>query len=123
MVDETTDKDMREEIKLVRTADHRSHYMIGLVPQWSDDDLRLHIYNEVIEGQGGPYHISTAQLILPRAALTRVIEVLQAAAASEPKADRPRVATIPKELAFIAKHPAKEAPGADKRKVMKIRRS
>lgn len=111
-----------DEVKLVRTADHRSHYMIGAVPQWSENDLRLHIYNEVIEGPGGPFHISSAQLILPRGALPKVIEVLQAAVRSEGEAERLKVATVPKEIAFSAKHAMSER-SEQKRKVMKIRRS
>ncbi|MCU0798374.1 MAG: hypothetical protein MUC62_01715 [Candidatus Thermoplasmatota archaeon] len=123
MEKESTDKGEKEEMKVVRTADHRSHYAIGVVPQWSEDDLRLHLYNEVIEGQGGPYHISTAQLIIPKGALPRLIEVLEAVSRSEGKAMVPKVASIPKELAFMSKKPLKELGTAGKRKVMKIRKA
>ncbi len=119
---ERTEKVAGEEIMVVRSADHRSHYAIGVIPQWSDDDLRLHIYNEVIEGQGGPYHISTAQIIIPKGVLPRFIEALEAASGSEGRVIGPRVAAIPKELAFRSKKPLKEPGTAGKKKVMKIRK-
>ncbi len=116
------DKAVIDEVKVVRTADHRSHYAIGVVPQWSEDDLRLHIYNEIIEGQGGPYHISTAQIIIPKAALARFLAALEAAARSDGRPIGPKVATIPKELAFRSKQGLKEPGVTEKKKVMKIRK-
>ena len=104
--------------RIVRTADHRSHYVTGSIAQWTDDDLRLQLFNERIDGPGGPYFISPAQLIIPKGAVTRIADSLRRALRNEGKTTPSLVTQIPKDVTQVAdkgKAPAK-------RKVPKIRR-
>jgi hypothetical protein len=108
------------DIKLVRSSDHRSHYIIGAVPQWTEDDLRLHLYNETMEGEGGPYHVTTAQLIIPKTALPRLMEALKKAVRTEGKVVTPEASVLP-DITSALDRTAQEKKGT-KKKVQKIRR-
>jgi len=106
-------------VRIVRTSDHRSHYLTGAVPNWTQDDLRLHIYNEVVSGQGGDFHISNAQLIMSRSAAQRLLETLQGAMTQEGRARRTVVTTVPQDVALgMEKVPST----GERRKVPKIRK-
>jgi hypothetical protein len=113
-----------KEMKVVRSSDHRSHYVTGAIPQWTEEDIRIHFYNEVLEGSGGPYYISTTQIIMPKTALPRLIETLKNAALTEDKTLRAEVTTIPLDVAVAVDREMfeikKKAP--QKKKVQKIRR-
>jgi hypothetical protein len=69
--------------RIVRSSDHKSHYVTGAIPQITEDDIRLHMYNEVIDSGDGPYYISTTQIILPRSAASKVADSLARALKSE----------------------------------------
>ncbi|MBN1391027.1 MAG: hypothetical protein JXA22_10350 [Candidatus Thermoplasmatota archaeon] len=113
----------KDTIKVVRASDHRSHYIIGAVPQWTDDDLRLHLYNEVIEGVGGPYYISSAQIILPRSAVPRLNDALRSAVRSDGEGKRSEVTSIPMEVSLeIDSENYKKDKKPQRKKVPKIRR-
>jgi hypothetical protein len=112
-----------EPLKIIRTSDHRSHYAIGALTQWSEHDLRVHFFNEVIEGAGGPYFVSTAQVILPKGGLAKLIEALSNARLTEGDVRPTKVAKVPKELSFISEREAKERMESDRKKVKKIRRA
>jgi hypothetical protein len=109
-----------EEVKLVRSTDHRSHYIIGAVPQWTDDDLRLHLYNEVVEGENEPFFMTTAQLIIPKTALPRILDALKAAVRNEGKTILPE-ASVFSDLTTGLEGSTQDKK-TQKRKVQKIRR-
>ncbi|MEA3559300.1 MAG: hypothetical protein U9R75_08615 [Candidatus Thermoplasmatota archaeon] len=113
-----------KEMKVVRSSDHRSHYVTGAIPQWTEEDIRIHFYNEVLEGSGGPYYISTTQIILPKTALPRLIETLKNAALTDDKNQRSEVTTMPLDVAVAVDREMfeikKKAPR--NKKVQKIRR-
>lgn len=69
--------------RIVRSSDHKSHYVIGAVPQITEDDIRLHMYNEIIESGDGSYYVSTTQIILPRSAASKVADSLARALKSD----------------------------------------
>lgn len=101
----------------MRTADHRSHYIIGAVPAVTKDDIRLYLYNEVVSGGAGEFHISNAQLIMTRASARRVMEALRSALSSEEGATATEVMAIPHDVALGMEKEAEPA----KKKVQKIR--
>ena len=109
-----------KEMKLVRSSDHRSHYIIGAVPQWTKDDLRLHLYNETMEGEGGPYYVTTAQLIIPRTVLPKIMEALKVAVRTEGKVVSSEASVFPDMTTALDKT-TQERKGT-KKKVQKIRR-
>ena len=113
-----------KEMKLVRSSDHKSHYVTGAIPQWAEEDIRIHFYNEVLEGSGGPYYVSTTQIIMPKTALPRLIETLKNAALADGKALKLEVATMPLDVALAVDkemfEPERKAP--QRKKVQKIRR-
>ena len=111
----------KKESKIVRSTDHRSHYVIGAIPQWTEDDLRLHLYNEVVDGAGGPYYISTSQIILPKQAIPRLMDALRTAIKKEGKPIKPEAVAMPPELSKALEADASERK-ASKKKVQKIRR-
>ncbi len=108
------------DVKLVRSSDHRSHYIIGALPQWTENDLRLHLYNETMEGEGGPYHVTTAQLIIPKTALPRILEALKKAVRTEGRIVTSEASVYP-DLTSALDRTTQEKKGA-KKKVQKIRR-
>lgn len=113
----------KEHIKVVRASDHRSHYIIGAIPQWTEDDLRLHMYNEVIEGIGGPYYIASTQIILPRSALPRVLEELKKAVKSDKKGKQTEISPMPLDVAVaVDRELFEKEKKPSKKKVQKIRR-
>ncbi|MGA1820199.1 MAG: hypothetical protein ACMUHU_04230 [Thermoplasmatota archaeon] len=124
MIDEEIKKSAKKEIiKIVRSSDHRSHYVTGAVPQWTEDDLRLHMYNEVIEGVGGPYYVASTQIILPRSAVPKIMDSLRAAVRSDGIGKQAEVSSMPLDVAISIDSEVfeKEKKGA-KKKVQKIRR-
>jgi hypothetical protein len=113
----------KEQIKVVRTSDHRSHYVIGAIPQWTDDDLRLHMYNEIIDGIGGPYYVASTQIILPRSAVPRVIEELKKAVISDRSGKKTEISPMPLDVAVALDGEIFEKDKRPtKKKVQKIRR-
>lgn len=113
----------REQVKVVRTSDHRSHYVIGAIPHWTDDDLRLHMYNEVIEGIGGPYYIASTQIILPRSAVPRILEELKKAIKSDRKGKNTEISAMPLDVAAaVDRELFEKEKKPSKKKVQKIRR-
>jgi hypothetical protein len=113
----------KDQVKVVRTSDHRSHYVIGAIPQWTEDDLRLHMYNEIIEGVGGPYYVATTQIILPRSAVQRIMEELKKAVSSDRKGKQAEVTSMPLDVAVSVDHEIFEKEKRpSKKKVQKIRR-
>jgi hypothetical protein len=124
-VTETIVKSKKEtdQIKVVRTADHRSHYVIGAIPQWTEDDLRLHLYNEVIEGIGGPYYVASTQIILPRSGVPRLLEELKKAVRSDKKGKQTEISPMPLDVAIaVDRELFEKEKKAPKKKVQKIRR-
>ena len=116
-------KTERDQTKVVRTSDHRSHYVIGAIPQWTDDDLRLHMYNEVIEGVGGPYYIASTLIILPRSAVPRVMEELKKAVKSDRKGKQTEISPMPLDVAIaVDRELFEKVKKPPKKKVQKIRR-
>ena len=116
-------KAVREKIKIVRSSDHRSHYVTGAVPQWTEDDLRLHMYNEVIEGVSGPFYIASTQIILPRTAVPRLLESLRSAVKNEGSGKQAEVASMPLDVAIAVDSELYEKDKkTSKKKVQKIRR-
>ncbi len=114
-------KKENNEIKVVRSPDHKSHYVIGAIPQWTEDDLRLHLYNEIIEGPNGPYYVSTSQIILPKSALSRLMDALRNAMKEQGAISRSEVMNYPPEIyRAIEKDQYERHP--QKKKVQKIRR-
>jgi hypothetical protein len=110
-------------IKIVRSSDHRSHYVIGAVPQWTEDDLRLHLYNEIIEGVGGPYYVASTQIILPRSAVPRVFEALKKALKSDSEGKQSEISSMPLDVALgVDLELFEKEKKAPKKKVQKIRR-
>jgi len=108
-------------MKIVRTADHRSHYVIGAIPQWTEEDLRLHMYNETIEGLGGPYYISTTQIIIPRRIVPKLLETLRSAIR---KSDIPvlsEAGSAPLEVALAVDKEILESKKAAPKKKVKIK--
>jgi hypothetical protein len=118
----TKKKTEREQLKLVRTYDHRSHYITGAIPQWTDDDLRLHMYNEVIEGAGGPYYVASTQIIIPKNAVPRLMDSLRKALKTEGPTQSPKVSTMPIDLAVAVDKDLYEKERKAQKKVQKIRR-
>lgn len=110
----------KDDIKIVRSNDHRSHYVTGAIPQWTENDLRLHLYNEVIDGPKGSYYISTSQIILPRSAVPKLMEALKNAVKNEKKMKTEKV-EVPPELFKQIERDAKDRAQI-KKKVQKIRR-
>lgn len=122
---ENTDgkKGKKDTIKIVRSTEHRSHYVTGVVPQWTGDDLRLHLYNEVIEGSDGPYYIASTQIILPRSAVSRFIEALRSAARSDGLGKQAEMTSIPMDVSIAVENGLHDKEKrAQKKKVQKIRR-
>jgi len=121
--EETKKRSKKEMIKIVRSSDHRSHYVTGAVPQWTEDDLRLHMYNEVIEGAGGPYYVASTQIILPRSAVPKLMDSLRAAVRSDGVGRQAEVSSMPLDVAISIDSEVfeKEKKGT-KKKVQKIRR-
>lgn len=113
-----------KEVRIVRTSDHRSHYVTGAVPQWTDDDLRLHFFNEVLEDPEGAFHVSTTQIIMPKASLQKLIDTLKSASMSEGRRSRTEVTSMPLDVAVSLDKEVfeieKKAPA--RKKVQKIRR-
>ncbi|MBN1539197.1 MAG: hypothetical protein JW939_03560 [Candidatus Thermoplasmatota archaeon] len=124
MKENTESKKVKKDtIKIVRSSEHRSHYVIGAVPQWTGDDLRLHLYNEVIEGADGPYYIASTQIILPRSAVPRFIEAIRSAVRSDGLSKQAEITSIPLEVSVAIEnglHEKEKRPR--KKKVQKIRR-
>lgn len=119
----TKKKGASDQIKIVRSSDHRSHYVIGAVPQWTEDDLRLHMYNEVIEGLGGPYYVASTQIILPRSAVPRLFEALKKAVRSESKGKQSEISSMPLDVAIgLDRELFEKEKKTTKKKVQKIRR-
>jgi len=118
----TKKKTDREQLKLVRTYDHRSHYVTGAIPQWTEDDLRLHMYNEIIEGDGGPYYVASTQIIIPKNAVPRLMDSLRKALKMEGIPQNPKVSTIPIDLAVAVDRDLYEKERKAQKKVQKIRR-
>ncbi len=116
----TTQGKRTSEVRLARSPDHRSHYIIGAIPQWTEDDLRLHLYNEVIEEEGGPLFVTTTQLIIPRTALPRILEALKTAVRNDGKVVVPE-AKLFSDLTAAIDGSIQERKAA-KKKVQKIRR-
>ncbi len=115
-------KTEREQLKLVRTYDHRSHYITGAIPQWTEDDLRLHMYNEVIEGTGGPYYVASTQIIIPKNAVPRLMDSLRKALKNEGQSQNSKVSTMPIDLAVAVDKELYEKERTAQKKVQKIRR-
>ncbi|MFO8051355.1 MAG: hypothetical protein R6V01_06615 [Thermoplasmatota archaeon] len=112
-----------KDTKVVRTSDHRSHYVTGAIPQWTDEDLRLHFYNEILESDDGPYYISTTQIIMPKPALQRLIDTLKKAYLSEGKRSRTEITSIPFETAAtVDKEVLEGEKKTPQKKVQKIRK-
>ncbi|MGA1822003.1 MAG: hypothetical protein ACMUIG_05705 [Thermoplasmatota archaeon] len=110
--------------RIVRSQDHKSHYVIGVIPQITEDDIRLHMYNEIIEGGDGPYYVSTTQIILPRSAASRVADSLSRALKSEGKMKAVETTAVPLDVIMTVDKDRldkerKEKSG--KKKVQKIR--
>ncbi|MGA1793754.1 MAG: hypothetical protein ACMUHM_07375 [Thermoplasmatota archaeon] len=124
MAQEETKKGVKKEImKIVRSSDHRSHYVTGAIPQWTEDDLRLHMYNEVIEGVGGPYYIASTQIILPRSAVPKLMDSLRAAVRSDGIGKQAEVSSMPLDVAMaIDSEIFEKEKKRAKKKVQKIRR-
>jgi hypothetical protein len=123
MAREKKSKKEPDKVKIVRSSDHRSHYIIGAIPQWTEDDLRLHMYNETIEGIGGPYYVASTQIILPRSAVPRLFEALKKALRTEGKGENSEISSMPLDVALGVDHEIFEKEKkAQKKKVQKIRR-
>ena len=108
--------------RIVRTSDHRSHYVTGAIPQWTKDDLRLHLYNEILEGIDGYYYTSTSQLIIPRSALKPFLDTLRSAIKKDTISKNVQATDVPPSISQLiegAKQEEKIKPG--KKKVQKIR--
>ena len=121
--EENKKKGRKEIIKIVRSSDHRSHYVTGAIPQWTEDDLRLHMYNEIIEGVGGPYYVASTQIILPRSAVPKLMDSLRTAVRSDGIGKQAEVSSMPLDVAIAIDSEVfeKEKKGS-KKKVQKIRR-
>ncbi len=116
-------KKTSDHIKIVRSSDHRSHYVIGAVPQWTEDDLRLHLYNEIIEGVGGPYYVASTQIILPRSAVPRILDALKNAVKLETKGKQSEISSMPLDVALgVDLELFEKEKKTQKKKVQKIRR-
>jgi hypothetical protein len=103
--------------RIVRTSDHRSHYIIGAIPSVSKDDIRLHLFNEVVNGSEGEFHISNAQIIMTRSGAQRVLDALRIALQADGGSHTTEVVSVPQEVALgMESH-----SGSSKRKVQKIR--
>ncbi|MFW3145353.1 MAG: hypothetical protein ACMUIE_00900 [Thermoplasmatota archaeon] len=111
-----------QDLKIVRSSDHRSHYVIGAIPQWTDTDLRLHLYNEVMEGPGGPYYVSTSLIILPKNTVSKLLDVLKAAVRSEGVVQQTEASALPLDVAIAVDREIFEREKKPKKKVQKIRR-
>ena len=108
--------------RIVRTSDHRSHYVTGAIPQWTKDDLRLHLYNEILEGIDGYYYTSTSQLIIPRSALKPFLDTLRSPIKNDTISENVQATDVPPSISQLiegAKQEEKIKPG--KKKVQKIR--
>jgi hypothetical protein len=110
-----------KDTRIVRSTDHKSHYVIGAIPQWTDNDLRLHLYNEVVEGPGGPYYISTSQIILPKHVLPKIMDSLRLAMKKEGKTIKTEASGLPPEISKALERDLVEKK-QPKKKVQKIRR-
>ena len=111
-------KEEKGHYRLVRSQDHRSHYVIGSIPQITEDDIRLHLYNEVVQGSDGDYYVSTAQIILPRTGAKRMWETLGKALKSE-EIQKTESAKLPKNIEKVVDRSDKRSKS--KKKVQKIR--
>ena len=110
--------------RIIRTVDHRSHYVTGVIPQWTDDDLRLHLYNEILEGKDGRYYTSTSQIIMPRSAVPAFLESVKKAVQDQTSSPGPVVDKVPPEVAKLVERSRTEAEQkkkVSKKKVQKIR--
>ena len=111
--------------RIVRTSDHRSHYVTGAIPQWTKDDLRLHLYNEILEGIDGYYYTSTSQLIIPRSALKSFLDTLRSAIKNDTISENVQATDVPPSISRLIEGAKQEEkikkikPG--KKKVQKIR--
>jgi hypothetical protein len=101
---------------IVRTSDHRSYYITGAIPSNSEDDIRLHVYNEVVDAKDREIFISNAQIIMSRTTATRLIEVLKNVL-EKPPDGHTKVISIPQEAAFWMEDTRPDS----KKKVQKIR--
>ncbi len=111
--------------RIVRTSDHRSHYVTGAIPQWTKDDLRLHLYNEILEGIDGKYYTSTSQLIMPRSALKPFLDTLRSAIRNDTITENVQATDIPPSISKLIEGAKQEDKikkvKAGKKKVQKIR--
>ncbi len=111
--------------RVVRTSDHRSHYVTGAIPQWTKDDLRLHLYNEILEGIDGHYYTSTSQLIIPRSAVKSLLDTLRYAIKNDTITEKVQATDVPPSISRLIESTKSEEsikkikPG--KKKVQKIR--
>jgi hypothetical protein len=106
-----------EQKRVVRTADHRSHYIIGGIPTITADDIRIHVYNEIVTSAGGDYHISNAQLIMTRSSAQRLLDSLKSALSTEEAEPPAEVIAVPQDVAMGIER----GSDAHKKKVQKIR--
>lgn len=107
-----------DEVRIVRTSDHRSHYIIGGIPSVTEDDVRIHVYNEIVESSMGEFYISNAQLIMTRSCAQRLMDVLKRMLSAEEDGGGTRVVAIPQSVALGMEKKAEEKP---RKKVQKIR--
>ncbi len=106
----------QDQKRIVRTSDHRSHYIVGAIPSVSKDDIRLHLFNEVVNGSEGEFHISNAQIIMTRSGAQRVLDALKIALQADPYYAT-EVVSVPQEVALGME----SQTGPLKKKVQKIR--
>ena len=111
--------------RVVRTSDHRSHYVTGAIPQWTKDDLRLHLYNEILEGMDGYYYTSTSQLIIPRSAVKSLLDALRSAIKNDTITNNVQATDVPPSISKLIESAKPEerakSTKAGKKKVQKIR--
>jgi hypothetical protein len=116
-------KDIESHYKVVRSGDHKSHYVIGAIPQITEDDIRLHMFNEIIDSRNGSYYISTTQIILPKSAALRLWETLGKVLRSDGKVKTLETTIVPMEVATAVEREKgeKKEKSKSKKKVQKIR--
>ncbi|MDG6224194.1 MAG: hypothetical protein QCI82_01635 [Candidatus Thermoplasmatota archaeon] len=112
------EKGSKDEIRVVRTSDHRSHYIIGGIASVTEDDVRLHVYNEVVESSAGEFYISNAQLIMSKACAQRIQDVLKGLLSADIEGPSTRVVAIPQSVALGME---KKDDARPRKKVQKIR--
>jgi len=79
------------------------------------------MYNEIIEGEDEPYFVTTTQIIIPKAAVGKLLEVLANAMKNEGKATSMKVMELPPELSKVLESERTERK-PPRKKVQKIRR-